>query len=99
MRNRLLVLLASVLAAQSLHAASVDGRPNILLIVADDLGYADLGVYGSEIETPNIDALAAGGVLFTHFHTAPMCAPTRAMGHACPNAPFPRATNRDRSRE
>ena len=56
-----------------------DDRPNVLLIVADDLGYADLGVYGGDIRTPNIDALAAEGVLFTQFHTAPMCAPTRAM--------------------
>lgn len=56
-----------------------DNRPNILLIVADDLGYADLGVYGSKIQTPNIDGLAAQGVLFTRFHTAPSCAPTRAM--------------------
>jgi len=46
-----------------------DGRPNILLIVADDLGYADLGAYGSDIRTPNIDRLAAEGLLFTHFHT------------------------------
>ena len=56
-----------------------DPRPNILLIVADDLGYADLGAYGSDIRTPNIDALASEGVLFTQFHTAPLCAPTRAM--------------------
>jgi arylsulfatase len=56
-----------------------DSRPNILLIVADDLGYADLGVYGSDIRTPNIDALAAEGILFTQFHTSPLCAPTRAM--------------------
>ena len=56
-----------------------DERLNILLIVADDLGYADLGAYGSDIQTPNIDALAAQGMLFTQFHTAPMCAPTRAM--------------------
>ena len=56
-----------------------DERPNILLIVADDLGYADLGVHGSDIKTPNIDGLAARGTLFTRFHTAPMCAPTRAM--------------------
>ena len=54
-------------------------RPNILLIVADDLGYADLGVHGSNISTPAIDQLAAEGVLFTQFHTAPMCAPSRAM--------------------
>jgi arylsulfatase len=56
-----------------------DSRPNILLIVADDLGYADVGVYGSDIRTPNIDALAAEGMLFTQFHTSPLCAPTRAM--------------------
>src|SRR5947209_15433503 len=54
-------------------------KPNILLIVADDLGYTDLGCYGGEIKTPNIDALAKNGLLFTHFHTAPLCAPTRSM--------------------
>ena len=56
-----------------------DTRPNILLIVADDLGYADLGSFGSSIQTPSIDALAAQGIRFTQFHTAPYCAPTRAM--------------------
>ncbi len=61
------------------QTAVVDERPNILLIVADDLGYADLGVFGSDIDTPNIDALAAQGILFTQFHTAAMCAPSRAM--------------------
>jgi arylsulfatase A-like enzyme len=61
------------------QSSGSEARPNILLIVADDLGYADLGVYGSDIRTPNIDALARDGVLFTQFHTAPMCAPTRAM--------------------
>jgi len=54
-------------------------RPNIVLIVADDLGYGDIGCYGGDIETPNIDALAGNGVRFSRFHTAPMCAPTRAM--------------------
>ena len=54
-------------------------RPNILLIVADDLGYTDLGCYGGDIHTPNIDALAAGGLLFTNFHTSVLCAPTRSM--------------------
>ena len=53
-------------------------KPNILLIVADDMGYTDLGCFGSEISTPNIDALANEGVTFTNFHTAPMCAPCRA---------------------
>ena len=54
-------------------------RPNILLIVADDLGYGDISCYGGDIETPNIDALANHGIRFTRFKTAPMCAPTRAM--------------------
>jgi arylsulfatase A-like enzyme len=54
-------------------------RPNILLIVADDLGYTDLGCFGGDIRTPNLDALAATGIRFTNFHTAPLCAPTRSM--------------------
>lgn len=53
--------------------------PNILLIVADDLGYSDLGSFGSEIRTPNLDALADQGMKLTNFHTAPTCGPTRAM--------------------
>jgi arylsulfatase len=56
-----------------------ENAPNILLLVADDLGYTDLGCYGGEIPTPNIDQLAASGIRFTRFFTAPMCAPTRAM--------------------
>ena len=54
-------------------------RANILLIVADDLGYTDLGSYGSEINTPNLDALAFSGIRNTSFYTAPTCSPTRAM--------------------
>lgn len=52
--------------------------PNILLIVADDMAYSDLGSFGSEISTPNIDALAAEGTRFTQFYSLPSCAPTRA---------------------
>jgi len=54
-------------------------KPNILHIMLDDLGFSDLGCYGSEIATPNIDALAAAGQKFSGFRTAPMCGPTRAM--------------------
>tara|TARA_R110002049_G_scaffold31098_7_gene105844 strand:+ start:182 stop:1966 length:1785 start_codon:yes stop_codon:yes gene_type:complete len=54
-------------------------RPNIVLIVADDIGYSDFGAFGGEIETPNIDALAEAGVRFSNFHAASSCAPTRAM--------------------
>jgi len=80
MRLKLLITICVIAPwASASFAAAETGRPNILLIVADDLGYADLGVYGSDIDTPNIDALAASGMLFTQFHTAPMCAPTRAM--------------------
>jgi arylsulfatase A-like enzyme len=54
------------------------GAPNVVFIVPDDIGFADLGCYGSEIETPNIDRLAAGGLRYTNFHTTAMCSPTRA---------------------
>lgn len=57
----------------------VDRRPNILFIMADDLGYSDVGFFGSEIRTPNLDELALGGLRFTNFHAAQNCAPTRAM--------------------
>ena len=58
---------------------AADRAPNVLLIVMDDVGYTDLGAYGSEIETPNIDALAEDGVLLTSFYGTPLCTPTRAM--------------------
>ena len=54
-------------------------RPNILLILVDDLGYSDLGCYGSEIRTPNLDKLANQGVKFADFYVSSLCAPTRAM--------------------
>ncbi len=54
-------------------------KPNILLIVVDDLGYSDLDCYGSEIKTPNLDNLAHQGVRFTDFYVSSLCAPTRAM--------------------
>ncbi len=53
--------------------------PNILLVVADDMGWTDLGAFGSEIETPNIDALAARGIKFTGFTVSVSCSPTRSM--------------------
>ncbi len=55
-----------------------DQVPNILLILADDMGYSDLGCYGGEIQTPNLDALAKGGIRFTQFYNAGRCCPTRA---------------------
>jgi arylsulfatase A-like enzyme len=55
-----------------------EGAPNVLLIVLDDVGFAQLGCYGSDIETPNIDSVAADGVRLTNFHTTALCSPTRA---------------------
>jgi len=54
-------------------------RPNFLVIVADDLGFSDIGAFGGEIATPNLDALAHAGLRLTDFHTAPTCSPTRSM--------------------
>lgn len=59
--------------------AAEQGKPNFLLVIADDLGWSDLGAFGGEIDTPSLDRLALGGVRFTGFHTAPTCSPTRAM--------------------
>jgi arylsulfatase len=53
-------------------------RPNIVFILADDMGFSDIGCYGSEIETPHLDALAHGGLRFTDFHNSPRCCPSRA---------------------
>lgn len=54
-------------------------RPNFLVIVADDLGFSDIGAFGGEIATPNLDALAIAGLRLTDFHTASTCSPTRSM--------------------
>lgn len=56
-----------------------DGRPNVVLIVADDIGFSDIGAFGSEIRTPNLDALASDGIRLTNFHAAPTCGPSRSM--------------------
>jgi arylsulfatase A-like enzyme len=66
-------------AAFSAGAAQAAERPNILLILADDMGYADASPYGSEIFTPNIARLADQGMMLTNFHVAAYCAPTRSM--------------------
>ena len=61
------------------RAGAPDSPPNILLIVVDDMGFTDLGAFGGEIATPNLDALANAGVRFANFHASTMCAPSRAM--------------------
>ena len=73
-----LILISSlVLSCGSL--ANTQQRPNIVLILADDLGYTDLASYGSEIHTPNLTQLAQQGISFTNYHTGANCAPSRAM--------------------
>lgn len=60
------------------HSNLAASRPNIIVILADDVGYSDIGCYGGEIETPNLDALAQSGVRFTQFYNTARCCPTRA---------------------
>lgn len=66
-------------AANSEASQHVNRRPNILVIMADDLGYSDIAPYGGEISTPNLSRLADEGVRFTNFYVAPACSPTRSM--------------------
>jgi arylsulfatase len=73
-----ILLIYMLLTGTGVFAAK-ETRPNILLIVVDDMGYSDLGAFGGEIRTPNIDALAKSGLRGTGFYTAPTCSPTRSM--------------------
>ena len=68
---------AAVLASAA-GCQSGDKPPDILLIMVDDMGYSDIGCYGGEVETPNLDKLASGGIRFTQFYNAARCCPTRA---------------------
>ena len=77
-----ITLLCSVAACSgpgSGSSGAEDSRPNVLLIVVDDVAFNDLSLFGSEIRTPSIDALAREGVFLTNFHVSPNCSPTRAM--------------------
>ncbi|MEZ0610862.1 arylsulfatase [Fibrella sp. WM1] len=85
MKKRVLFLSLPALAAVTLLSISrfdskpsAERRPNIVVILADDLGFSDLGCYGSEIKTPNIDYLANSGVRYTQFYNTSRCCPTRA---------------------
>ncbi|MBL9204683.1 MAG: arylsulfatase [Opitutaceae bacterium] len=74
------LLLAAFIGGLTLTcpAFAAEKRPNIIMIVADDMGYSDIGCFGSEIATPNLDKLAARGVRFSQFYTTPKCFPSRA---------------------
>ena len=73
MKTKLCYLL--VLIASTCSAAE---RPNIVIILTDDMGFSDLGCFGGEIDTPNLDDLATGGLRFTEFYNTARCWPTRA---------------------
>lgn len=81
--RRTLMYFAASTISLSLAACGGDGEEvkpaNVLIIVADDMGYSDIGAFGSEIATPNLDALVSHGRVLTNFRTAPACSPTRAM--------------------
>ena len=80
MKPRLPSLLLTGLFLLPPWAAAAEGgkKPNMLVILADDMGFSDLGCYGGEIPTPNLDRLAAGGLRFTQFYNTARCCPTRA---------------------
>ena len=69
----------ALLLVCALGGIAMAERPNVLLIVADDMGFSDLGSFGSEISTPHLDAMAQQGVRLTNLHASPSCSPTRAM--------------------
>lgn len=71
-------LAGGLLPLKYAKSASGHKKPNIVIILADDMGYSDIGCYGCEIETPNLDNLAADGLRFTQFYNAARCCPTRA---------------------
>ncbi len=79
MLRPLLAVLAATLVATAPSSVFAQGsRPNVVIILVDDMGFSDIGCYGGEIPTPNIDALARGGVRFTQFYNTGRCCPTRA---------------------
>jgi arylsulfatase A-like enzyme len=76
--SRLVSILRLLVALVSFTPLTAADKPNVIIILSDDMGWSDLGCYGGEIATPNLDALAAGGVRFTQFYNTARCCPTRA---------------------
>ncbi|MBS0209724.1 MAG: arylsulfatase [Planctomycetes bacterium] len=80
-RTLLVLLVAGLVGLCSLQSYAADApaeRPNIVVVLVDDMGWSDIGCYGSEVATPRLDALAANGLRFTQFYNTPRCSPTRA---------------------
>ena len=74
-----LIILFLLFFSVSTLAQQAPQRPNILIVMLDDVGFMGLGAYGSDANTPNIDKIAQQGVQFSRYYTAPMCGPSRAM--------------------
>ena len=74
-------LLAALTTGEVQPVAARPSRPNVIVILADDLGFSDVGCYGGEIATPNLDGLAAGGLRFTQFYNTARCWPSRRHSH------------------
>ena len=70
--------LLTLIATLSCCITFADDRPNIIIMMSDDMGFSDIGCYGGEIDTPNLDGLAKGGIRFTQFYNTGRCCPTRA---------------------
>ena len=78
MKTRIALLLPLLWCLAGPPVAGAAGRPNIVVVLVDDVGFSDIGCYGGEVPTPNLDRLAAGGVGFTQFYNAARCSPSRA---------------------
>ena len=74
-----LFFMVQITFSQSTGSQTGGKRPNIVVILGDDMGYSDIGMFGSEIQTPNLDMLASSGVRFTNYYTHASCSPSRAM--------------------
>jgi hypothetical protein len=74
----LMIIPTNVFGQNDTNKMNDDGRPNILVIMGDDFGYSDLGVFGSEISTPNLDQLGREGKILTNYYTHPVCSPARS---------------------
>lgn len=79
MVKKSVLFLLAVLVALAVLSVEASNRPNIVFLLADDLGYTDIAPYGSEVKTPALSKLAEAGIRFTNYHTAANCAPSRAM--------------------
>lgn len=74
-----LLFMVQITFCQTVASQTTGKRPNIVIILADDMGYSDMGMFGSEIKTPNMDAIAMNGTRFTNYYTHASCSPTRSM--------------------